>query len=71
MAISRTNAISLTTLLVASLGLLEELSPNVALTSMIQAFNRFLLDKIAEEFKRMLPPQSLPSIMDQVNITTL
>ncbi|XTI82352.1 PAB-dependent poly(A)-specific ribonuclease subunit PAN2 [Cenococcum geophilum] len=51
---------------VASLGLLEELSPNVALTSMIQAFNRFLLDKIAEEFKRMLPSQGLPSIMDQV-----
>ncbi|OCK74303.1 PAB-dependent poly(A)-specific ribonuclease-like protein subunit pan2 [Lepidopterella palustris CBS 459.81] len=51
---------------VASLGLLEELSPNVALTSMIQSFNRFLLDKIAEEFRRMMPQQNLPSIMDQV-----
>jgi PAB-dependent poly(A)-specific ribonuclease subunit 2 len=49
-----------------SLGLLEEMSPNVALTSMIQAFNRFLLDKISEEFRRMMPMHNLPSAMDQV-----
>ncbi|KAF2874290.1 ubiquitin carboxyl-terminal hydrolase-domain-containing protein [Massariosphaeria phaeospora] len=49
-----------------SLNLLEEFAPNVALTSMIQAFNRFLLDKISEEFRRMMPSYNGPSLMDQV-----
>ena len=49
-----------------SLNLLEEFAPNVPLTSMIQAFNRFLLDKISEEFRRMMPNHSGPSLMDQV-----
>lgn len=48
-----------------SLNLLEELAPNVALTSMIQSFNRFLLEKVSEEFRRMLPTNG-PSLMDQV-----
>jgi PAB-dependent poly(A)-specific ribonuclease subunit 2 len=49
-----------------SLNLLEEFAPNVALTSMIQNLNRFLLDKISEEFRQMLPSQSGPTLMDQV-----
>ncbi|KAF2792603.1 PAB-dependent poly(A)-specific ribonuclease-like protein subunit pan2 [Melanomma pulvis-pyrius CBS 109.77] len=49
-----------------SLNLLEEFAPNVPLTSMIQAFNRFLLDKISEEFRRMAPTHSGPSMMDKV-----
>ncbi|KAF2635376.1 hypothetical protein P280DRAFT_411570 [Massarina eburnea CBS 473.64] len=49
-----------------SLNLLEEFAPNVALTSMIQAFSRFLLDKISEEFRQMLPTHAGPSMMDQV-----
>jgi PAB-dependent poly(A)-specific ribonuclease subunit 2 len=46
--------------------LLEEFAPNVALTNLIQNFNRFLLDKICEEFRRPLPGTSGPSLMDQV-----
>ncbi|KAF1911381.1 PAB-dependent poly(A)-specific ribonuclease subunit PAN2 [Ampelomyces quisqualis] len=49
-----------------SLNLLEEFAPNIALTSMIQNLNRFLLDKISEEFRQMLPSQSGPSLMDLV-----
>jgi PAB-dependent poly(A)-specific ribonuclease subunit 2 len=49
-----------------SLNLLEEFAPNVALTTMIQAFSRFLLDKISEEFRQMLPSHNGPSLMDQV-----
>lgn len=49
-----------------SLNLLEEFAPNVALTSMIQNLNRFLLDKISEEFRQMLPGHPGPSAMDQV-----
>jgi PAB-dependent poly(A)-specific ribonuclease subunit 2 len=49
-----------------SLNLLEEFAPNVALTSMIQNLNRFLLEKISEEFRQMLPSQTGPSLMDQV-----
>ncbi|KAJ4371394.1 poly(A)-specific ribonuclease [Neocucurbitaria cava] len=49
-----------------SLNLLEEFAPNVALTSMIQNLNRFLLDKISEEFRQMIPGQPGPSAMDQV-----
>jgi PAB-dependent poly(A)-specific ribonuclease subunit 2 len=49
-----------------SLNLLEEFAPNVPLTSMIQQFSRFLLDKISEEYRRMVPNHSGPSIMDQV-----
>ncbi|ORX95109.1 ubiquitin carboxyl-terminal hydrolase-domain-containing protein [Clohesyomyces aquaticus] len=49
-----------------SLNLLEETAPNVALTILIQAFNRFFLDKISEEFRRMIPNQGGPSLMDQV-----
>lgn len=49
-----------------SLNLLEELSPNVALTSMIQNLNRFLLDKISDEFRQMLSGQPGPSAMDKV-----
>ncbi|KAF2001926.1 PAB-dependent poly(A)-specific ribonuclease-like protein subunit pan2 [Amniculicola lignicola CBS 123094] len=48
-----------------SLNLLEEFAPNVPLTSMIQGFNRFLIDKISEEFRRMMPNHSGPSLMDQ------
>ncbi|KAJ4295515.1 poly(A)-specific ribonuclease [Kalmusia sp. IMI 367209] len=49
-----------------SLNLLEEFVPNVALTSMIQAFNRFLLEKISEEFRQMLTTLGGTSLMDQV-----
>ncbi|KAH7135765.1 PAB-dependent poly(A)-specific ribonuclease subunit PAN2 [Dendryphion nanum] len=49
-----------------SLNLLEELAPNVALTNMIQNFNRFFLEKISEEFRRMVPNHSGPSMLDQV-----
>jgi PAB-dependent poly(A)-specific ribonuclease subunit 2 len=49
-----------------SLNLLEEFAPNVALTSMIQNLNRFLLDKLSEEFRQMLPNHGEPSLMDQV-----
>ncbi|KAH3918911.1 PAN2-PAN3 deadenylation complex catalytic subunit PAN2 [Parastagonospora nodorum] len=49
-----------------SLNLLEEFAPNVALTSMIQNLNRFLLDKISEEFRQMLPSHGGTSLMDQV-----
>jgi PAB-dependent poly(A)-specific ribonuclease subunit 2 len=49
-----------------SLNLLEEFAPNVALTSMIQNLNRFLLEKISEEFRQMLPSHGAPSLMDQV-----
>ncbi|KAH6232247.1 PAN2-PAN3 deadenylation complex catalytic subunit PAN2 [Parastagonospora nodorum] len=51
---------------VVSLNLLEEFAPNVALTSMIQNLNRFLLDKISEEFRQMLPSHGGTSLMDQV-----
>jgi PAB-dependent poly(A)-specific ribonuclease subunit 2 len=47
-----------------SLNLLEEFAPNVALTNMIQNLNRFLLDKVSEEFRRLLPNHSGPSLMD-------
>lgn len=50
----------------ASLNLLEEFAPNVPLTSMIQNLNRFLLDKISEEFRQMLPGHQGPTAMDQV-----
>ncbi|KAI4925267.1 poly(A)-specific ribonuclease [Alternaria conjuncta] len=49
-----------------SLNLLEEFAPNVALTTMIQNLNRFLLDKVSEEFRQMLPGNTGPSAMDQV-----
>ncbi|RYN40444.1 PAB-dependent poly(A)-specific ribonuclease subunit [Alternaria tenuissima] len=49
-----------------SLNLLEEFAPNVALTSMIQNLNRFLLEKVSEEFRQMLPGHTGPSAMDQV-----
>jgi PAB-dependent poly(A)-specific ribonuclease subunit 2 len=49
-----------------SLNLLEEFAPNVALTSMIQNLNRFLLEKISDEFRQMLPSHGSPSLMDQV-----
>jgi PAB-dependent poly(A)-specific ribonuclease subunit 2 len=49
-----------------SLNLLEEFAPNVALTNLIQNFNRFLLDKISEEFRRLMPGLTGPSPMDQV-----
>ncbi|KAF2262002.1 PAB-dependent poly(A)-specific ribonuclease subunit PAN2 [Lojkania enalia] len=49
-----------------SLNLLEEMAPNVALATMIQAFNRFLLDKVSEEFRRMMPNPNGPTLMDQV-----
>lgn len=49
-----------------SLNLLEEFAPNVALTSMIQNLNRFLLDKISEEYRQMMPGMPGPSALDQV-----
>ncbi|KAF9700320.1 hypothetical protein EKO04_001633 [Ascochyta lentis] len=49
-----------------SLNLLEEFAPNVALTSMIQNLNRFLLDKISDEVRQMLPVNSGPSPMDHI-----
>jgi PAB-dependent poly(A)-specific ribonuclease subunit 2 len=49
-----------------SLNLLEEFAPNVALTSMIQNLNRFLLEKVSEEFRQMLPGHTGPSAMDEV-----
>lgn len=42
----------------ASLGLLEEHSPNNQLTVMIQALNRFLLDKISADYRQMSPQSS-------------
>lgn len=39
----------------ASLNLLEEMSPNAALTTMIQSVNRFLLDKFAADYRQMSP----------------
>lgn len=50
----------------ASLNLLEEFAPNVALTSMVQNLNRFLLDKMSDEVRQMLPPNSGPSPIDQI-----
>ncbi|KAF2744609.1 PAB-dependent poly(A)-specific ribonuclease-like protein subunit pan2 [Sporormia fimetaria CBS 119925] len=50
----------------ASLNLLEEFAPNVALTNMIQNFNRFLLEKVSEEFRRLHPNPGGPSLIDQV-----
>jgi PAB-dependent poly(A)-specific ribonuclease subunit 2 len=49
-----------------SLNLLEEFAPNVALTSLIQNLNRFLLEKVSEEFRQILPGQTGPSAMDLV-----
>lgn len=49
-----------------SLHLLEEFAPNIALTTLIQNFNRFLLEKISEEFRRLTPTYTGPSPMDQV-----
>ena len=49
-----------------SLNLLEEYAPNVPLTSMIQAFNRFLMDKISTEFRQMIGGLGSPSFMDKV-----
>ncbi|KAF2203610.1 PAB-dependent poly(A)-specific ribonuclease subunit PAN2 [Delitschia confertaspora ATCC 74209] len=49
-----------------SLQLLEELSPNQPLATMIQKFTRFLLDKISEEYRRMSPNLSMPSAMEQI-----
>jgi PAB-dependent poly(A)-specific ribonuclease subunit 2 len=46
-----------------SLGLLEEHSPNTPLTVMIQTVNRFLLDKIAADYRQLSPQISR---MDQV-----
>ena len=45
------------------LGLLEEDSPGTPLTSMLQALNRFLLERIAQDFRSM-PPHA--STLDQV-----
>ncbi|KAL1594781.1 poly(A)-specific ribonuclease [Nothophoma quercina] len=50
----------------ASLNLLEEFAPNIALTSMVQNLNRFLLDKISDELRQMLPVGSGPSPMDHI-----
>lgn len=49
-----------------SLNLLEGYAPNIALTNMIQAFNRFLMDRISSEFQQMLGGSGAPSLMDQV-----
>lgn len=51
----------------ASLGLLEEHSPARPLTVMIQSVTRFLLDKIAADYRQMSPHASL---MDQA-LTTM
>lgn len=47
----------------ASLGLLEEQAPNTPLTVMIQSVNRFLLDKMATDFRQIAPQAGY---MDQV-----
>lgn len=47
------------------LGLLEEDSPGVALTTMLQGLTRFLLDKLAQDW-RSIPPHSLA--FEQVTI---
>ena len=39
----------------ASLNLLEEVSPGIALNTMIQSVNRFLLDKFAADYRQMSP----------------
>ncbi|KAF2091807.1 hypothetical protein K490DRAFT_70560 [Saccharata proteae CBS 121410] len=50
----------------ASLGLLEEHSPNNALTNMIQALNRFLMDKLTSDFRQM---SQQPSHLDHALTT--
>jgi PAB-dependent poly(A)-specific ribonuclease subunit 2 len=42
----------------APLGLLEEDAPGVALTTMLQGLTRFLLDRLAQDW-RSIPPHSL------------
>lgn len=49
-----------------SFGLLEEHSPDTALTIMIQNFNRFLLDKIATDYRQVSPS---PNHMEQALAT--
>jgi PAB-dependent poly(A)-specific ribonuclease subunit 2 len=46
------------------LGLLEEDAPGASLTNMLQGLNRFLLDKIAQDY-RSIPPHS--AAFDQVD----
>ncbi|KAF2837605.1 PAB-dependent poly(A)-specific ribonuclease subunit PAN2 [Patellaria atrata CBS 101060] len=41
-----------------SFGLIEEHAPNSALTTMIQNFNRFILEKIVTEYRQMSPQAS-------------
>ncbi|RDW85660.1 PAB-dependent poly(A)-specific ribonuclease subunit PAN2 [Coleophoma crateriformis] len=48
------------------LGLLEEETPGSSLTAMLQGLNRFLLDKIVQDF-RSIPPRS--TALDQVLAT--
>ncbi|KAF1982126.1 PAB-dependent poly(A)-specific ribonuclease subunit PAN2 [Aulographum hederae CBS 113979] len=54
----------------SSLGLLEEHTPNTPLTVMIQSLNRFLLDKLATDFRQMSGPSPEQSHMDYA-ITTV
>jgi PAB-dependent poly(A)-specific ribonuclease subunit 2 len=49
----------------AQLGLLEEDAPGSSLTSMLQALNRFLLERISQDF-RSLPPHSTE--LEQVSL---
>jgi PAB-dependent poly(A)-specific ribonuclease subunit 2 len=45
------------TVVAAQLGLLEEDAPGSSLTLMLQSLNRFLLERIIQDF-RSLPPHS-------------
>jgi len=50
------------------LGLLEEDAPGASLTNMLQGLNRFLLDKIAQDY-RSIPPHS--AAFDQVSLFSI
>lgn len=57
--------------LAAPLGLLEEDSPGASLTTMLQGLTRFLLDRVAHDW-RTIPPHSLAfdqvrSVFDSAN----
>jgi PAB-dependent poly(A)-specific ribonuclease subunit 2 len=51
--------------LAGPLGLLEEDAPGASLTNMLQSLNRFLLDKLAQDY-RSIPPHS--AAFDQVSL---
>ena len=56
----------------SSLGLLEEHSPNSPLTAMIQAANRYLLDKLSQDFRQMSPQAShLEQVLSTLSVASI